>query len=98
MAAPITETVERIRVKSALLQERYQSIRAELEAVRSANTELVEDNNRLQKEIESLRLENEYLRLSHKVAPTEADVDRSKQLISNMMQKVDKCIEYLNQM
>lgn len=98
MATPINETIERIRIKSALLQERYIDIRTELEQIRKTNLELVETNNRLLAENEHLSLENEYLRFSHKLAPTDKDVEQSKMLISAMMQKVDKCISYLNQM
>ena len=42
-------------------------------------------------------IENEYLKVSHKIAPTPEDVKTSQALITELVRNIDKCISQLNE-
>ena len=51
----------------------------------------------LRKEVERLTLETEYLRIATTVAPTTADIERSRAVLSELVREIDKCITELNE-
>lgn len=97
MTTNLSELLQRLNNKSALLVERYCLLKEQSDELMSRYEALQEERNKLQAEIEQLRIENEYLKVSHKIAPTPEDVKASQALITELVRNIDKCISQLNE-
>ena len=53
------------------------------------------DNNKLTKELQQLRQENEYLRLARTMATSAEQMEQNKARISKIVRDIDKCISQL---
>lgn len=97
MTTNLSELLQRLNNKSALLTERYGLLKVQSDELMSRYEALQEERDKLQVEIEQLRIENEYLKVSHKIAPTPEDVKTSQALITELVRNIDKCISQLNE-
>ena len=53
--------------------------------------------NGQKKEIQQLKLENDYLKIARSIAPDRETLENSRRVIAKLMRDVDKCIEQLNE-
>lgn len=51
---------------------------------------------KLEKELNQLRIDNEFLRVAHSVPRDPAVVDRYKKQVAKMVRDIDRCIKQLN--
>ena len=88
-------TLRRLQAKSDVLLEKYHALKLEKEAVEQENDQLRSRLAQLDKEIEKLRLDYEYLQMARMITPTRESVVQSRAILAKLVQDVDKCISQL---
>lgn len=92
MAFDYHKTLDSIASKSRLLLERYRL----LEKAKVETDAQVESLNKqvalMKKEIETLKADNEYLRLAATIAPSRDDVENARGMITELVREIDRCI------
>ena len=95
MVSELQTTLRRLRAKSDVLLEKYHALKLEKEAVEQENDQLRSRLAQLDKEIEKLRLDYEYLQMARMITPTRESVVQSRAILAKLVQDVDKCISQL---
>ena len=95
MVSELQTTLRRLQAKSDVLLEKYHALKLEKEAVEQENDQLRSRLAQLDKEIEKLRLDYEYLQMARMITPTRESVVRSRAILAKLVQDVDKCITQL---
>ena len=70
MVSELQSTLERIKSKSDVLLEKYNALRLEKEAVEQENSQLRSRLAQLDKELELMRRDYEYLQMARMITPT----------------------------
>ena len=70
MVSELQTTLRRLQAKSDVLLEKYHALKLEKEAVEQENDQLRSRLAQLDKEIEKLRLDYEYLQMARMITPT----------------------------
>ncbi|MBQ0115542.1 MAG: hypothetical protein KBT10_06700 [Bacteroidales bacterium] len=96
MASELHSTLERIISKSNVLVEKYRMLSNEKAEADKKLAEQQAEIERLTKEIQRLKRDNEYLLMAHSVAPSPEQQSKARSLISKMVRDIDKCIAQLN--
>ena len=95
MVSELQSTLERIKSKSDVLLEKYDALRLEKEAVEQENSQLRSRLAQLDKELELMRRDYEYLQMARMITPTRESVIQSRAILAKLVQDVDKCISQL---
>ena len=95
MVSELQATLRRLQAKSDVLLEKYHALKLEKEAVEQENDQLRSRLAQLDKEIEKLRLDYEYLQMARMITPTRESVVQSRAILAKLVQDVDKCISQL---
>ena len=95
MASNLQDTLQRVVNKSEILIEKYRALLEEKRRVDAANESLSSKNVAVEKEIERLRQENEYLRLARSISSTPEQTEANRARISKLVRDIDKCISQL---
>ena len=95
MVSELQTTLRRLQAKSDVLLEKYHALKLEKEAVEQENDQLRSRLAQLDKEIEKLRLDYEYLQMARMITPTRESVVQSRAILAKLVQVVDKCISQL---
>ena len=95
MVSELQTTLRRLQAKSDVLLEKYHALKLEKEAVEQENDQLRSRLAQLDKDIEKLRLDYEYLQMARMITPTRESVVRSRAILAKLVQDVDKCISQL---
>ena len=95
MVSELQTTLRRLQAKSDVLLEKYHALKLEKEAVEQENDQLRSRLAQLDKEIEKLRLDYEYLQMARMITPTRESVVQSRAILAKLVQYVDKCISQL---
>ena len=95
MVSELQTTLQRLQAKSDVLLEKYHALKLEKEAVEQENDQLRSRLAQLDKEIEKLRLDYEYLQMARMITPTRESVVQSRAILAKLVQDVDKCISQL---
>ncbi|MFA4086805.1 hypothetical protein [Paramuribaculum intestinale] len=91
------QRLDSLRTKTALLLKRHEMLEEAATAARQRIRELEQDNERLQKRIDLLNQENEYLRVVHSVSPSRSDAENTRALLAGLVRDIDKCIADLGE-
>ncbi|MCX4330346.1 hypothetical protein [Paramuribaculum intestinale] len=91
------QRLDSLRTKTALLLKRHEMLEEAATAARQRIRELEQDNERLQKRIDLLNKENEYLRVVHSVSPSRSDAENTRALLAGLVRDIDKCIADLGE-
>lgn len=97
MSADLKQRLDSLRTKTALLLKRHESLEEAISAAEIRIAELEHDNQRLQKRIDLLSQENEYLRVVHSVSPSRSDAETTRALLAGLVRDIDKCIADLGE-
>lgn len=97
MSADLKQRLDSLRTKTALLLKRHEMLEEAATAARQRIRELEQDNERLQKRIDLLNKENEYLRVVHSVSPSRSDAENTRALLAGLVRDIDKCIAGLGE-
>ena len=95
MVSELQTTHRRLQAKSDVLLEKYHALKLEKEAVEQENDQLRSRLAQLDKEIEKLRLDYEYMQMARMITPTRESVVQSRAILAKLVQDVDKCISQL---
>ena len=95
MVSELQTTLRRLQAKSDVLLEKSHALKLEKEAVEQENDQLRSRLAQLDKEIEKLRLDYEYLQMARMITPTRESVVQSRAILAKLVQDVDKCISQL---
>ena len=97
MANELQQTLARIINKSEILVEKYHAQQERNQALANEKEQLLEDIEQMKKENEAMRQELEYLRMARVIAPNLDNVTDAREIISKLVQDIDKCISQLNE-
>lgn len=97
MALELRDTLSRLSEKSKFLTQRYVRVAQErdqaLEKAESLQKELEERN----KEIQTLKMQLEYLSVVSTIVPTRDALDATRAKIADLVRDIDRCIADLNE-
>lgn len=93
MAKDFQSQLENISSKLIVLTGKYRALEEAYRAVKNENTDLKAQLLARQKDIDDLKVENEYLRVASALRAISPDkLEETKATIANLIQDVDKCI------
>lgn len=92
MAIDLRQQLERVNAKTTLVLEKYALMQERLAQARTEIGNLQEMLDRSRRRIEELELQQQYLTLSHTVAPTADDSRRALDMIDEMVRDIDRCL------
>ncbi len=95
MTANLPELLNRLSGKCNVLAERYGLVKKQRDEAIERCEELQAQVNGLKAKLEQAETEIEYLRISHKIAPTGEDAKLTQDMLAAMIKKIDKCIAKL---
>lgn len=95
MTNDLPELLQRIAGKGKILSERYGLVKQQRDEARQQCAELLAEIERLRAQLQQANTEIEYLKISHKIAPTEQDSRQAQVVLTEMVKKIDKCIARL---
>lgn len=97
MATSVPDMMSRLASQIEHLSERYEAVRRENRDLAGACAGLREENARLVRELDALKLDNEYLAVSHKLAGSPDELVRTRRLIARLIRDIDKSISLLKE-
>ncbi len=97
MADELSQILGRMSARCDAIEMRSAALIEDKRNLSALNEELQERIGVLRRELENASLENEYLRVSHKVAPRVEDVKEAKAMIAGLIRQIDKCIAQLKE-
>ena len=97
MALSLHDRIDEIGRKIGRLEAKYESTRAEKEALEGENAELKAENERLKGLLQESRTDAEYLSMSHKLASNPDEIVRARRRIESMLRDIDRCISQLKE-
>ena len=77
--------------------EKYHAQQDINKALANEKEQLLEDIEQMKKENEAMRNQLEYLKMARVIAPNLDNVTDARELISKLVQDIDKCISQLNE-
>lgn len=86
------KTLDSITAKSRLLVERYRLVAQERDEAKERVAALEQQAEQMQREIEKLRADNEYLRMASTLAPSREDVENARAMVTSLVREIDRCI------
>ena len=96
MAIDLRQQLERVNAKTTLVLEKYALMQKRLEQARAEIQRLNADLRSSRQSIEKLELQLEYLSVSHTVASSDAELERTKTMIEELVREIDSCIADLS--
>lgn len=96
MAIDLRQQLERVNAKTTLVLEKYALMQTRLEQARAEIERLNAELRSSRQSIEKLELQLEYLSVSHTVASSDAELERTKTMIEELVREIDSCIADLS--
>ena len=96
MAIDLRQQLERVNAKTTLVLEKYALMQKRLEQARAEIERLNAELRSTRQSIEKLELQLEYLSVSHTVASSDAELERTKTMIEELVREIDSCIADLS--
>jgi len=96
MPTELKDRINSVTAKAQALRDSYLTLLSEKQAADKQLEQQQLEIGQLQRQVDQLRIDNEYLRVAHTLAPDRQAVDRYKQQISQMVRDIDRCIKQLN--
>ena len=95
MAESLSEIFERMLQKQGIVIEK--ALQEKCGQLMEENSSLAAELEAQKKEIQQLKLENDYLKIARSIAPDRETLENSRRVIAKLVRDVDKCIEQLNE-
>lgn len=96
MAGEFHKTIDRVNAKARIILERYNVMKRQRQLDLERIEELEEALRKLTAQNERLQSQVEYLKIATTIAPSREDVEQTRALLSNLVREIDKCITELN--
>lgn len=97
MAAELQQTVDRLKAKMMVVNDRFKLICTERDSALERIAALEKDLDAARLEIQRLGAEVEFLRIATTISPERKDVERTRSLLSELIRDIDKCIADLKE-
>ena len=95
MAETLSQIFERMFQKQRILVDKYHALEAKNKELSDGKKELLKELQKQRAEIEKLQIENQYLKIAKTIAPDQATLQNSRELIAKLVRDVEKCIGQL---
>jgi len=95
MSANIQELLNRLSGKCDVLAQRYDLVKLQRDEARELCGQLQGQVAELEKKLDDASREIDFLRISHKIAPTADDARAAQDTLASLIKKIDKCITRL---
>lgn len=95
MAVNLSELLNRLESKTNILAERYSLVKTQRDEAIADCVNLRDENKKLQAQLQQANTQIEYLKISHKIAPTPQDTKEAQAALEALVKKIDKCIRQL---
>lgn len=92
MAKDLSEQLSRLGHKAELLTTRFATLKSDNAALRERILDLQAENRALKTQNERLQQEVEFLRMSGAIAPDSASARDVEALISDLVREIDACV------
>lgn len=92
MASDIQSQVERVKDKTRVLCEKYNSLRASYEAAREEISQLRATLLARDEALEQLRIKVEYLTVASNVRASSGELEQTRTLIAGLIREIDRAI------
>lgn len=92
MAVDLKQQLDRVSAKADLIIERCRRLTDSRDAALARIAELESQMAAQAKELERLKVDNEYLRVASALCPDRKEIERARALISKMVRDIDRCI------
>lgn len=96
MAANLQERIDKIQAKAALMVERYERLRRMLDEANLRIDDLTATVESQRREIAERDRQIEYLKVASVLTPDHRDVEATRDLLSELVREIDKCINQLS--
>lgn len=97
MAQDLQQRLLRLKGKMDLLIEQGVLLRKQRQEADIRARQLQEIVDRQRREIESLKMQLEYMQIASSFAPSREQVEQSRAILSGLVRDIDKCINDLKQ-
>ena len=91
MAETLSEIFERMLQKQQILVDKYHALEEKNKELSNGRIELENRIRKQKSEIERLQIENQYLKIARTIAPDQATLEKSRELVSKLVRDVEKC-------
>ena len=95
-AQEMKDKLQNLKHKVDTLGKRYVALLGEKKEMERTIERQELEIAKLEKELNQLRIDNEFLRVAHSVPRDPAVVDRYKKQVAKMVRDIDRCIKQLN--
>ena len=95
-AQEMKDKLQNLKHKVDTLSKRYVALLGEKKEMERTIERQELEIAKLEKELNQLRIDNEFLRVAHSVPRDPAVVDRYKKQVAKMVRDIDRCIKQLN--
>ena len=92
----LKDKLQNLKHKVDALGKQYIALQGEKKALERTVERQELEIAKLEKELNQLRIDNEFLRVAHSVPRDPAVVDRYKKQVAKMVRDIDRCIKQLN--
>lgn len=92
MAVDLKQQLERVAAKADLIVERCKRLTQQRDELVERIAELERQLEASQKEVDRLRVDNEYLSLASSLVPDRKEIENARSLISGLVRDIDRCI------
>ena len=97
MAANLSTILQSIRQKAMELSARCDELEKENAQARAVIADLRAQNEQLEREMQALRSDNDFLIVSHRLAQSPDEIVKGRRLITGWIREIDRCIAQLKQ-
>lgn len=96
MAETLSDIFERMSQKLQILVEKYNLLRDRCKQLCTEKEELESQILKQKKEIEVLKMQNQYLTIVKSISNDKESLEKGKEMITKLVRDVEKCIEQLD--
>ncbi len=92
----LKDRIESLSLKVVTLRKRYLALLAERKELKRTVERQELEIARLEKELNQLKIDNEFMRVSHSIPSNPKAVALYKKQVAKMVRDIDRCIKQLN--
>ena len=92
MAVDLKQQLVRVAAKADLIVERCRLLTQQRDEALAQIADLQQQLSERDKEVEQLRVDNEYLRVVSALCPDRSEIEHARSLISGLVRDIDRCI------
>lgn len=96
MAVSATNTYDNIRAKVRVIIDRQQMLVEKINAQMAENEKLRSENENLQKQLQRMKVDYEFLTMASVIAHNREEVEQTRAMLAGLVRDIDRCIAELS--